>query len=83
MLLSIIYCNRSAYQSASQNTSKMKRIKTYLLTGKQVQQIKQFTRKFKAALAGKKFLPLPSYWALVPVKQPQDKNREKINSTKY
>ncbi|MEP7164573.1 MAG: hypothetical protein ABI741_07760 [Ferruginibacter sp.] len=58
----------------------MKKLQNHLIKN-QEPFIRQLLRKFKAVLTGKKFQPLPSYWALVPVKS-HNKLQDKINSNK-
>ncbi len=40
----------------------------YLSNDQLMGQLKQINGKFKAVWMGKSFQPLPSYWALIPVK---------------
>jgi len=53
----------------------MKKITGFLLTSKQEAAVKQITSRFRGVLMGKDFKPMPSYWALVPVKQVTHMNK--------
>lgn len=55
----------------------MKKIAVDLLWSKESQPLKKIARKIREVLVGKKFDPIPSYWAMVPVKKQLNKfNKE-------
>jgi len=51
----------------------MKRTSDLLPGMQQNKAIKSIARIFRSILSGKKFQPMPSYWALIPVKHLQSK----------